>query len=209
MFGRPGSPACRTAARSFGAGVVGRPCYLAGPAGTKSQLNRQLSSGSAPAHALILKVNQGWEVLEAAYPAYHWPPLSDPSAQFFAVRDQVAVSGADITDPHPSTDQVGQPDVSFGFTAKGATEFQNVTKQIAVRGSLVSGLGRTLYQHFAVALGTRLLTIPYIDYKADPFGIPGNAGADIAGSFTKQTARRLAAGVARLPLRLRFVSSSW
>src|ERR1019366_746503 len=56
------------------------------------------------------------------------------------------LSGPDdetITNPQQSTDQTGSPDVSFGFSSKGANEFQKVTGEIAHRGDLVSGLGST------------------------------------------------------------------
>ena len=71
----------------------------------------------------------------------HPTPIGDPTAQFYVLRDHVSLLGTDITNPQQSTDQSGSPDVSFGFTAKGKNEFQNVTAAIAKRGNLVSGLG--------------------------------------------------------------------
>ena len=79
-----------------------------------------------------------------------------------------------------------------GSRSKGKNEFQNVTAAIAQRGDLVSGLGQTLNQHFAVALDNQLITVPSIDYKTYPDGIPGDNGADITGGFTIQTAQDLA-----------------
>jgi hypothetical protein len=45
------------------------------------------------------------------------------------------------------TDQTGSPDVTFGFSSKGAKAFQHVTSTIAHRGERVSGLANTLNQH--------------------------------------------------------------
>jgi SecD/SecF fusion protein len=110
------------------------------------------------------------------------------------LRDNAALSSNDITNPRRSADpSARQPDVTFGFTSTGKTAFKNVTAAIARRGSLVSGLGQTLNQHFAVALDGQLITVPSIDYKQYPDGINGDNGADISGSLTITSARSLAA----------------
>ena len=75
---------------------------------------------------------------------------------------------------------------------RAGREFQALTAAIARRGSLVSGLGQTLNQHFAIALDNRLITVPFIDYKQYPDGINGDNGADIGGSLTRQSAKDLA-----------------
>ncbi|MBV9471367.1 MAG: protein translocase subunit SecD, partial [Solirubrobacterales bacterium] len=104
----------------------------------------------------------------------------------------------------------GEPDVTFGFSSNGKSAFQNVTAQIARRGGLVSGLGQTLNQHFAVALDTQLITVPYIDFKQYPDGINGDNGADISGSFTISTAQDLAneLRLGALPINLKLISES-
>jgi SecD/SecF fusion protein len=67
-----------------------------------------------------------------------------------------------------------------------------VTAQIARRGSLVSRLGESLNQHFAVTLDNQLITVPFIGYKQYPDGINGDNGGDISGSFTTTSAHDLA-----------------
>ncbi|MFL5822410.1 MAG: protein translocase subunit SecD [Solirubrobacteraceae bacterium] len=212
-FGKPGSPACTTSSHFHKVTpVVGQRCYLAGPEGTISDLKDALPSGVSLSDAEILTVKQGWTVMEAAYPTYgHQPPLWNPSAQFFALRDRVALFGNDITNPQEGSDQSGQPDVEFGFTSKGGPAFQNVTAQIARRGQLVSGLGQQLDQHFAVGLDTQLITVPFIDYKQNPDGIPTDNGATIqGGGFTIESANNLAQQLrlGALPIKLRLISSS-
>jgi SecD/SecF fusion protein len=111
--------------------------------------------------------------------------------------------------PQQSTDQGGNPDVSFSFTSNGGKAFQNVTSTIAKRGELVSGLGQTLNQHFAVALDDKLITVPQIDFKTYPEGIVGETGADITGGLTIQSAQDLATQLrlSGLPVLLELVSA--
>ena len=138
----------------------------------------------------------------------HPVPIGDPNAQFFVLKDDVALRSSDITNPQQITDSnSGIPDITFGFSSKGKSEFQKVTAQIARRGALVSGLGQTLNQHFAVALDNQLITVPYIDYKQYPDGINGDNGADISGSFTIASAQDLAneLRLGALPLNLKLI----
>ena len=85
-----------------------------------------------------------------------------------------------------------------------------MTAAIARRGSLVSGLGQSLNQHFAVALDNQLITVPFIDYKQYPDGINGDNGADISGSFTISSAQDLAneLRLGALPINLKLISES-
>jgi SecD/SecF fusion protein len=212
LFGKSGSPACTTAARFYHiTPVVGAPCYLAGPANPSSELGASLPPGISLSEGQVLTVPQGWVVLQAVPASYsHEPGWSEPGPDFFVLRDDVALRGTDITNPQQSTDTTGAPDVSFGFTSRGGNQFQNVTAQIAKRGSDASVFGQTFYQHFAVALGTQLITVPYIDFKTNPYGIPGNNGAIIQGGFTITSAQNLAQQLrlGALPIGLKLISTS-
>ena len=215
-FGKSGSPACRIASAHFHTTpIVGQPCYLAGgPADTSPQLlARDLPAGVSISQAQVLLVPEGWAVLQGVPTNLnfsHGTVWSDTNPDFFVLRDHVALFGNDITNPQQSTDQTGAPDVSFGFTSKGANAFQSVTAAIARRGQLDSGLGTKQFQHFAVALDTQLITVPYIDYGANPFGIAGSQGADIQGGFTISSAQALAQELrlGALPIGLSLISSS-
>lgn len=141
-----------------------------------------------------LTIPQGTVVLQAANPsATNQIAFDSPSAQFYVLKDDVALTGADITNPETSTDQSGNPDVTFSFNSKGNSQFQKVTAQIAHRGEISSTATQVLDQHFAIALDNQLITVPSIDYKIYPDGITGGNGADIAGVFTTRTARETAA----------------
>ncbi len=87
-------------------------------------------------------VKQGTQVLQATPANYaHWPKFGSPDTGYYVVRDNVVLTGNDITNPQSSTDQSGAPDVTFGFKGPGGNAFQNVTGKIAQRASLASPPG--------------------------------------------------------------------
>lgn len=217
LFGEPGSSACEAKAKTEGTiATVGQHCLLAGPDSELSSTSRreavkdlaaQLPAGTA-SEGEVLVVPQGTIVLQAANPgAGHQIKFTSPSARFYVLHDLAALRGQDITNPRQSTDASGAPDITFGFTPAGAKEFQSATAEIARRGQVESTLAQTLNQHFAVTDDHQLLTVPSIDYKVYPDGISGENGAHVSGSFTKQSAKDLAAELryGPLPLQLRLV----
>ena len=213
MFGAPGSAACEAAAKANNTvPTAGQHCLLNGPDDSKDALISGLPAGVSASDGQILVVPRGTVVLQAIPADFSKPtPIGDPSAQFFVLKDNVALRGNDITNPTQSTDpNSGEPDVTFGFSGKGKNEFQNVTANIAHRGDLVSGLGQTLNQHFAVALDNQLITVPFINFKQYPDGINGDQGADITGGFTIGTAQDLAneLRLGALPINLKLISES-
>ena len=212
LFGAPGSAACATAAKDLGqTPAPAVHCLLSGPDDNVTDLHSGLPAGVTADQGQQLVVPPGTVVLQAAdVSASHQTAFNDPSAQFFVLKDHVSLLGNDITNPQQSTDQAGNPDVTFSFTSKGQHEFQSVTSTIARRGDLVSGLGQTLNQHFAVALDKKLITVPSIDFKTYPDGIPGDSGADITGGFTIQSAQDLATQLrlGALPISLKLISES-
>jgi SecD/SecF fusion protein len=212
MFGAPGSPACAIAAKAYGVtNVVTDHCLLSGPDESKADLLSGLPQGVSASEGQILVVQPGTVVLQAVNTSTKTQiKFEDPTAQFFVLHDHVALLGSDITNPVQSTDQVGNPDVSFGFTNRGKSEFQRVTAALALRGQRMSVLGSKLYQHFAVALDNQLVTVPYIDFIQNPTGIAGDLGADISGGFTIQSAQDLATQLrlGALPINLKLLSES-
>jgi SecD/SecF fusion protein len=212
LFGAPGSAACATAARDQGKSPVpGAHCLLAGPDTQASDLQNGLPAGVTLSMGQQLVVPPGTVVLQAAdLNAKKQTSFNDPNAQFFVLNDHVALFGSDITNPQQSTDQGGNPDVTFGFTSTGGKAFQSVTATIAKRGNILSPPGQQLNQHFAVALDNKLITVPSIDFKQYPDGITGGNGADITGGFTIQSAQDLATQLrlGALPIKLKLISQS-
>jgi SecD/SecF fusion protein len=213
MFGAPGSAACATAAHDQGTvPIAGQHCLLSGPDDNLTDLYAGLPNGVSQSEGQVLTIPRGWVVLQAIPANFSDPPpIGSSSAEFFVLKDNPALRGSDISNPQESTDpNTGEPDVTFGFSGKGGAAFQNVTAQIARRGSLVSGLGQSLNQHFAVALDNELITVPYIDYKQYPDGINPSNGSEISGSFTISSAQDLAneLRLGALPINLKLISET-
>jgi SecD/SecF fusion protein len=219
LFGAPGSAACAVAAAAAGAAAPSHVshCLLAGPLEPGSSIGRQraiaelaaqVPAGVDPSTGRVLVVPQGTLVVQAEQPHAGAPVSSfSPAAQFFVMRDHVALTGNDITDPTVSTDTAGAPDVTFRFTWTGRAAFQRATRVVAHRGASVSPGGILFNQHFAVAVDNQLVTIPSISFRQYPDGIVGASGADISGDLTARTARDLATQLryGPLPLALRVV----
>ncbi|HEY1568771.1 MAG TPA: protein translocase subunit SecD, partial [Solirubrobacteraceae bacterium] len=210
LFGAPGSPACAAAAKANNTTpVAGQHCLLNGPDTSTQDLYDNLPAGVTKADGELVTVPQGTVVLQAANAsASDQVQPNSPNAEFFVLKDNVALTGNDITNPQPSTDQNGQPDVSFGFNGAGQSRFSKVTGQIAHRGANVSLGGSSLNQHFAVALDNQLITVPQIDFRQYPDGIVGGGGANITGGFTSTTASDLATQLrlGALPIKLKRIS---
>jgi SecD/SecF fusion protein len=217
MFGAPGSAGCAAVATAeHTIPIHGDHCLLAGPDDETSTTARrqainslvaQLPTGVNRADGQVRVVPQGTVVLQVAGETSQDQSFNTPSAQFFVLRDQVALFGDDIIRPKASTDQSGAPDIQFGFTRAGQNAFQSVTAQIAHRGQDVSRGGLKLFQHFAVALDNQLVTVPQIDSAQYPDGIIGGGGADVTGGLTTQSARTIATELrlGALPMQLRLV----
>ena len=62
------------------------------------------------------------------------------------------------------------------------------------------------FQHLAIVLDDRIVSLPYINHRENPNGIDGAAGMQISGDLTPQTARYLAAILSAGPLPATLVS---
>jgi SecD/SecF fusion protein len=133
---------------------------------------------------------------------------------WYAIRDRPALSGSDIVNPKQEFGEFNEPNVTFGFTARGRTAFARVTRAIARRGrasaprSLRPGRAEAFSGHFAVTLDGEVKTRPIINFAWNPHGISGRTGAQIAGGFsTIQEAQDLATtlGVGALPVAMELV----
>jgi SecD/SecF fusion protein len=223
VFGAPGSKACATAAADAGKKPIpGVHCLLDAPpveeppgasqATITRDLKAALPGGVSLSEGKLYIVKQGTVVLQgspASFSGKNWPPYGSPLARYYVLRDRVALTGSDITNPEQGTGSDGAPDVQFGFNGSGGAAFQRVTQTIANRGSLDSIGGQVLQQHFAIALDNQLVTVPYIDFKLYPDGIGGSGGADISGNFTISSAQNLATQLrlGALPIKLRLIST--
>jgi SecD/SecF fusion protein len=191
---------------------------LAGPELKKKDLYVSPTGKKLPKDGIVVEIPAG-TILVSEYPTDE-SGKTDKTAKpgWFALRDNPALSGTDITDPKQEYDpNSNEPNVSFGFTDAGRDAFHEVTQQIAQRGQAqaigpVSGeQAAALSGHFAVVLDNEVKTRPIIDFSQNPDGIDGREGAQISGGFqSPQEAQELATTlqIGALPISLKLISET-
>jgi preprotein translocase subunit SecD len=85
------------------------------------------------------------------------------------------------TDP-----QTGEPTVILQFTPRGKKRFQHLTRSLARRGAK---LGTP--QHLLFVIDREVYLAPYIDYRANPDGIPGDNGIQFSSLGSLDETRKL------------------
>jgi SecD/SecF fusion protein len=165
---------------------------------------------------LVVKVPQGTVVVSEKPNDSKGQVIESAEPGWFALKDNPALSGTEITNPKQETDELGQPNVTFKFTDSGRQAFQDVTRRIAQRGAARS-IGPTSQEaearsgHFAVVLDNEVKTRPIINFEQNPDGIDGRTGAQISGGFTSNAdAQELASFLERgaLPVNLNLISQT-
>jgi SecD/SecF fusion protein len=143
--------------------------------------------------------------------------IADAEPGWFALHDDPALSGKEITNPKQERDESGAPNVTFNFTDSGREAFQEVTRRIALRGQaraigpVSNETAEQLSGRFAVILDNEVKTRPLINFLENPDGIDGRTGAQISGGFTSiQEAQDLATflQIGALPINLKLISQS-
>jgi SecD/SecF fusion protein len=190
---------------------------IAGPELAKKDLYISPTGQKRPKDGLVVEVPAG-TILVSEYPTDEEGKLdetADPG--WFALKDEPALSGNDITNPEQSYGPNNEPIVTFEFTGDGREAFQEVTRRIAQRGQ-ASAIGPVspeeagfLSGHFAVVLDNEVKTRPIINFSENPDGIDGRTGAQISGGFTGvQDAQDLATTlqIGALPINLKLISET-
>jgi SecD/SecF fusion protein len=138
-------------------------------------------------------------------------------AGWFALKDNPALTGTDITDPEQTYGPSNEVIVTFNFTDDGREAFQETTRRIAQRGQAraigpVSGeAAEQLSGRFAIVLDNEVKSAPIINFAENPDGIDGRTGAQISGGFTgTQDAQDLATvlQIGALPINLKLISQT-
>ena len=200
---------------------------LADPAETEQDLRAQFPQDELPANSKIVEVPQGTLVVGS-------PPPDDVelrsvearvgSPPYFVLRDRPSLSGDEIENPEQNTDQTtNQPIITFDFTDEGREAFQEVTREIAIRGAndyftatkqspdTASVEDAANFSgSFAIVLDGIIESNPIINFAENPDGIDGRTGAQISGDFTLEEAQDLAEvlQIGALPIKLTLVSQS-
>jgi SecD/SecF fusion protein len=190
---------------------------IAGPEASRKDLYISPTGEKRPKNGIVVEVPAG-TILVSEYP---FDPATgeqdlNTAPGWFAIKDDPALSGTDITDPEQTFGEFQEPVVAFKFTDDGREAFHDVTRQIARRGEAGSlGFGgqnsEATSGHFAVVLDNEVETRPIVDYRANPDGIDGRTGAQISGGFTSITeAQDLATTlqIGALPINLKLISQT-
>jgi SecD/SecF fusion protein len=190
---------------------------LAGPELREKDLYISPTGRKLPKDGIVVKVPPG-TILVSEQPTDESGKV-DETAQpgWYALKDDPALSGTDITNPEQAYGPNNEPIVTFGFTDKGREEFHDVTRAIAQRGQ-ASAIGpaageqaAALSGHFAVVLDNEVQTRPIINFAENPDGIDGRTGAQISGGFkdvgeAQDIATTLKIGA--LPINLKLISET-
>ncbi len=190
---------------------------LAGPEIKKADLYVSPTGKEIPKDGIVVEIPEG-TLLVSEYPTDEEGKL-DESAQpgWFALKDNPALSGTDITNPEQTYGPNNEPVVSFGFTDHGRDAFHEVTRQIAQRGQ-AAAIGpvsaeeaSAISGHFAVVLDNEVQSRPIINFNENPDGIDGRQGAQISGGFNNVSeAQELATTlqIGALPISLKLISET-
>ena len=110
--------------------------------------------------------------------------VRDPGEdEFYVLRDEPALTGADITGAKQGFDpETEGPSIGLGFTEEGATKFEELTGAVAERGG-----------SFAIVVDGEVLARPVVDAASSPGGLDADEGVLIAGGLGVDEARTLAA----------------
>ena len=158
-------------------------------------------------HQIVESVPKGLTIVGQQQSLGTGSSLNVTTYQIF--QDRPALTGTDISSASVLANfgngGSGQPVVTMSFTGKGATDFQNVTRELAQRGKIASQ-----NQSFAIVLDGMLISNPIVDYTQYPLGIDASNGAQIQGNFSQSQAQTLADQInsGALPIRLVPISES-
>ncbi len=221
------APIIRKSDTTLGPGIYGQyylldtkaKKVLRGPEDNEQNLFADGYKAPAAAKTKVVRVNPGTVLVRAQ-------PTTDPKTgkviqelpdSWYVLNDEPVLTGADIKSPQQSFNNGsggnGEPVVNFSFTSGGGKIFENITKKIAQRGqdAQLPGVSKeAAQQHFAVVLDGQLITVPFIDYTANPNGIDSTNGSEISGGFTITSAQNLADELqsGALPIKLELISQS-
>lgn len=215
---KPACPRCSSSATYYLFSNDKEHKLIDGPEYTEEDLYVTPSGRKRPKNVgTVLKVPQGTIVVSEKPSDANGQVLENAEPGWFALKDDPALSGTEITSPKQEVDETGQPNVTFKFTDSGRQNFQEVTRQIAQRGA-ASAIGPSSEEtaeatsgHFAVVLDNEVKTRPIINYAQNPDGIDGRTGAQISGGFNSiEDAQDLASFLQRgaLPINLNLISQS-
>ncbi|HWO84278.1 MAG TPA: protein translocase subunit SecD [Solirubrobacterales bacterium] len=191
---------------------------LAGPELAKKDLYVTPTGEKLSKDGIVLEVPPGTVVVSELPTDEGGQLIEEGEPGWFALKDDPALSGDEITDPEQTYEPTtNEPVVAFEFTDSGREAFQEVTRQIAQRGKartigpVSPQEAEALSGHFAVILDNEVKTRPIINFEDNPDGIDGRTGAQISGGFNSvDEAQELATTlqIGALPINLKLISQT-
>jgi SecD/SecF fusion protein len=190
---------------------------LAGPELAEKDLYVSPTGEKLPKDGIVVEVPAGTVLVSELPIDEAGQIIEDGEPGWFALKDQPALSGHDITDPEQSYGPNNEPIVTFNFTGEGQDAFQEVTREIARRGQeraigpVSAEEAEALSGRFAVVLDNEVKTRPIINFQDNPDGIDGRTGAQISGGFNDVSeAQDLATTlqIGALPINLKLISQT-
>ncbi|HSS42747.1 MAG TPA: protein translocase subunit SecD [Solirubrobacterales bacterium] len=191
---------------------------VAGPELAKKDLYVSPTGKKLPKDGIVVEVPAGTVLVSELPVDEEGKVVEDADPGWYALKDNPALSGHDITNPEQSyAPNTNEPIVTFNFTGAGQDSFQEVTRAIAQRGqaSAIGPVSREqaeeLSGHFAVVLDNEVKTRPIINFSENPDGIDGRQGAQISGGFNDiDEAQELATTlqIGALPINLKLISQT-
>jgi SecD/SecF fusion protein len=191
---------------------------VSGPELAKKDLYVSPTGKKLPKDGLVVEVPAGTVLVSELPVDNEGKVIEDADPGWYALKDDPALSGHDITNPEQSyAPTTNEPIVTFNFTGAGQDAFQEVTRAIAQRGqaSAIGPVSREqaeeLAGHFAVVLDNEVKTRPIINFAENPDGIDGRQGAQISGGFNSiDEAQELATTlqIGALPINLKLISQT-
>jgi SecD/SecF fusion protein len=190
----------------------------AGPELAKKDLYVSPTGEKLPKDGIVVEVPAGTVLVSELPVDEAGKVVEDADPGWYALKDNPALSGHDITNPEQSyAETSNEPIVTFNFTGSGQDAFQEVTRQIAQRGQaqaigpVSNEQAAELSGHFAVVLDNEVKTRPIINFAENPDGIDGRQGAQISGGFNdigeaQELATTLQIGA--LPINLKLISQT-
>jgi SecD/SecF fusion protein len=189
---------------------------IAGPESSEHDLYITPLGRKRPHKGVVLKVPVGTIVVSEQ--PFDSSGKADSTADpgWYALKDDPALSGKDITEPQQGYDQFNRPNVTYGLTDSARGAYHDVTRRIAQRGQaqaigpVSSADAEALSGHFAVILDNEVKSRPIINFAENPDGIDPRQGAEITGGFSIQEAQDLATflQIGALPINLKRISQT-
>jgi SecD/SecF fusion protein len=186
---------------------------IAGPEPSKEGLYASPTPKERPRRGIVVEVPAGTTLVSEQPSDERGETEFNAEPGWYAIKDNPALSGIDITNPRQGSNQMGQPSITFGFTDQGREAFHELTREIAqwgqarTIGPVSAEQASALSGHFAMVLDNEVKARPIVNFAENPDGIDGRSGAEISGGFrspneARELATTLQIGALPIPLQL-------